>query len=222
LGEPSGSPRGALPCSRVGVPPVSSVDEVVKAIRAGDPVLLPTDTVYGLCATPFTYDAAFRVYMLKRREGTQPTAILAGDVDMLLECIPELRGRPAEIARALLPGPFTLVLPNPAGRFRWLAGSTPEKIGVRVAELSGDAATVLERVGAVLATSANLPGGRDPRRLEDVPPEIRSQVAGELDGGEVPGVPSTVVDVTGLEPVVVREGAVPAREAIERVSAVLA
>jgi tRNA A37 threonylcarbamoyladenosine synthetase subunit TsaC/SUA5/YrdC len=73
---------------------VSSVDEVVRAIRAGEPVLLPTDTVYGLCATPFTYDAAFRVYMLKRREGTQPTALLAHDVDMLLECIPELRGRP--------------------------------------------------------------------------------------------------------------------------------
>jgi tRNA A37 threonylcarbamoyladenosine synthetase subunit TsaC/SUA5/YrdC len=77
-------------------------------------------------------------------------------------------------------------------------------------------------VGAVVATSANLPGEPDPKRLDDVPTEIRSQVAAELDAGEVPGVPSTVVDVTGPDPVVVREGAVPAREAIERIGAVLA
>jgi L-threonylcarbamoyladenylate synthase len=128
----------------------------------------------------------------------------------------------AEIARALLPGPYTLILPNPAGRYRWLAGATPDKIGVRVAELPGQGAAALERVGAVVATSANLPGEPDPKRLDDVPTEIRSQVAAELDAGEVPGVPSTVVDVTGPEPVVVREGAVPAREAIERIGAVLA
>jgi len=200
----------------------ASVDETVKAIRSGQPVILPTDTVYGLCATPFTYDAALRVYMAKRRDGSQPTALLATDVDMLLECVPELRGRSAEIARALFPGPYTLVLPNPARRYRWLAGSTPEKIGVRVAELPGDAATVLERVGAVLATSANLPGGLEPRRLDDVPGEIRSAVAAELDGGELPGVPSTVIDVTGPEPQVLREGVVPARQALEAVLAVTA
>jgi L-threonylcarbamoyladenylate synthase len=200
----------------------SSIDETVKAIRSGQPVVLPTDTVYGLCATPFTYDAALRVYMLKRRDGTQPTALMCNDVDMLLECIPELRGRAAEIARALLPAPYTLVLPNPALRYRWLAGRTPEKIGVRVAELPPDAAAVLERVGAVMATSANLPGGPEPRTLDDVPGEIRSAVEAELDGGALPGVPSTVLDVTGPEPKVLREGAVPAAQALEAVSAVLA
>jgi L-threonylcarbamoyladenylate synthase len=201
---------------------VSTVDETVKAIRSGEPVILPTDTVYGLCSSPYSYDAAIRLYMLKGRQGTHPTALLAYDVDMLLECVPELRGRAAILARALLPGPFTLVLPNPARRFEWLTGERPDAIGVRVAELTGDAASVLEAVGAVVATSANRPGRPDPRTLEEVPAEIRAGAAAEIDGGELPGVPSTVLDLTGDAPKVLREGAVPAAEALERASAVAA
>jgi len=194
------------------------IDDVVAAIRAGRPVILPTDTVYGLCTTAYSADAAERLYALKGRPPTQPTALLASDVDMLLECVPELRGRAGTIARALLPGPYTLVLPNPARRYRWLTGPAPDKIGVRVPVLAGDAAKVLMRVGAVAATSANLPGGPDPRRLDEVPPELRSRVAAELDGGELPGTPSTVIDFTTEPPSVLRDGAAPAAEAIARVS----
>lgn len=201
---------------------MSAVDETVAAIRAGKPVLLPTDTVYGLCANAYTSEATTRLYDLKGRGAEQPTALLAHDVDTLLDCIPELRGRAAVLARALLPGPFTLVLPNPARRFRWLAGATPDRLGVRVAELPPESAEVLERIGAVAATSANLPGGRDPRTLDEVPPEIRAGSAAEIDAGRLGGVPSTVLDLTGPEPRVLREGAVPAQEALARISAVAA
>ena len=198
---------------------MSSIDETVAAIRAGKPVILPTDTVYGLCATAYASDATSRLYALKGREGAQPTALLAHDLDTVLDCIPELRGRAAVLARALLPGPFTLVLPNPARRFRWLTGTTGDRIGVRVADLPRGSAAVLERVGAVAATSANLPGGTDPRRLDEVPPRIRAGAGAELDAGELGGVPSTVLDLTGPEPRVLREGAIPAAEALERISA---
>jgi L-threonylcarbamoyladenylate synthase len=201
---------------------VSAVDEAVTAIRAGKPVILPTDTVYGLCATAYTSHATARLYALKGREGAQPTALLAHDVDTLLDCIPELRGRAAVVARALLPGPFTLVLPNPARRFGWLTGTTPDRIGVRVAELPPASADVLEQVGAVAATSANLPGARDPRTLEEVPREIRAGAAAEIDAGGLGGVPSTVLDLTGTEPRVLREGAVAAAAALDRVATVLA
>lgn len=200
----------------------SSVAEAVDAIRRGLPVVLPTDTVYGLCADAYRNEPAERVYRLKGRPQTQPTALLANDVDALVDCIPELRGRSESIARALLPGPLTLVLPNPARRFRWVTGENYDAIGVRVLALDGPAAEVLEQVGCVVATSANLAGGPDPRRLDDVPEEIRAGVAATIDGGELPGTPSTVLDFTGDEPTVIREGVVPAAEALKRAAAALA
>jgi L-threonylcarbamoyladenylate synthase len=120
--------------------------------------------------------------------------------------------------RELLPGPFTLVLPNPARRFRWLAGTNPDAIGVRVPELPGPAEAVVARIGAVMATSANLPGGPDPANVDEVPPELLEGCAAVIDAGRLPGTPSTVIDLTGDEPRVLREGAVSAEEALGQVA----
>lgn len=187
---------------------------LIEALRAGEPVVLPTDTVYGLAAAAARPEHARRVYELKGRGEAQPTALLTADVYALLDCLPELRGRYEALARVLLPGPYTLVLPNPAERFRWLAGDRPDAIGVRVPELPGPARTAVEAVTCVVATSANEPGGASPRTLADVPERIRAGCGAELDVGPLPGTPSTVLDLTGPEPVVLREGAVPAGEAL--------
>ena len=170
--------------------------------------MLPTDTVYGLCGDPHSEAAAREIYRLKGRPVEQPLALLAADAEALLQLIPEL-------PRALLPGPYTVVLPNPAGRFRWLTGSSPATIGLRIPELPDATAKVLAQVGPVVATSANLHGGPETRRLDDVPPEIRAGVGALVDGGELPGAPSTVLDLTGDEPRVLREGAVPAEQALD-------
>jgi L-threonylcarbamoyladenylate synthase len=201
---------------------VSTAEEAAAAIRAGRPVVLPTDTVYGLAVSPYRSDVAERLYRLKGREGTKPIALLAADLDWLLECVPELRGRAGVIARELLPGPYTLVLPNPARRYRWLTGPRPDTIGVRVPVLPEPSAELLRTVGAVAATSANLAGGPDPRRLDDVPEEIRASCEALLDAGELPGTPSTVIDFSVEAPRVVREGAAPAGEAIDRALAAVA
>jgi L-threonylcarbamoyladenylate synthase len=198
---------------------MSQVDEAVAALRAGKPVVLPFDTVYGLAADPYRDEPARRLYRLKGREETQPTALVASSLDYLLECVPELRGRAASNARLLLPGPLTLVVPNPARRFRWITGSNEESIGIRVPDFEGPGQEVLERVGAVVATSANHPGGPDPKRVEDVPKEIRAGAGAVVDTGELPGTPSTVIDLTGAEPRVLREGALPAEEALRRLGA---
>jgi L-threonylcarbamoyladenylate synthase len=195
------------------------IHEAVAELKEGRPVVLPTDTVYGLCADPYCEAPSRELYRMKGTPPDQPMALVARDIDLLLECVPELRGRSGTMVRALLPGLFTLILPNPAQRYRWITGSTPNQIGVRVPELAGPGAEVLARVGAVVATSANVHGGPDPRRLEDVPVEIRAGAAAVVDGGELPGKPSTVLDLTGDEPQVLREGAVPAEEALERVLA---
>jgi L-threonylcarbamoyladenylate synthase len=195
------------------------IDEAVAELKEGRPVVLPTDTVYGLCADPYREAPSRELYRMKGTPPDQPMALVANDIDLLFECVPELRGRSGTTARALLPGPFTLILPNSAQRYRWITGSTPDRIGVRVPELAGPGAEVLARVGAVVATSANIHGGPDPRRLDDVPVEIRAGAAAVVDGGELPGKPSTVLDLTGEEPKVLREGAVPAEVALERVLA---
>ena len=88
---------------------------------------------------------------------------------------------------------------------------------MRVPELRGSSQRIVTRVGAVAATSANLHGAPDPRRLDEVPGEIRAQAV-LVDGGELPGTPSTVVDLTGPEPRILREGAVPAAEVLGRLA----
>jgi L-threonylcarbamoyladenylate synthase len=198
---------------------VAAVDDAVDAIRAGKAIVLPTDTVYGLCASPYREGPARRLYRLKGRPESEAIAILAADLELLFDSVPELRGCAGVMCSALLPGPYTLVVSNPARRYRWLTGNRPETIGVRVPELDGDARTVLERVGVVAATSANRHGRPDPRTVHEIPLEIRAGCDAVLDGGELPGTPSTVLDLTGPEPRVVREGAAPADEALGRVRA---
>jgi len=200
---------------------LSAVDAAVEAIRAGRLAVVPTDTVYGLATSPYSEAPVRTLYRAKGREDLQPTALVAADLDALFECVPELRGRAETIARALLPGAFTLVLPNPAHRFPWLTGPSSETIGVRVPELAGPGGEVLTRVGVIVATSANLPGGPDPRTLEEVPEELRAAADALVDGGELAGVPSTVIDFTGPEPLVLREGAASALDALRVVSSVL-
>jgi L-threonylcarbamoyladenylate synthase len=181
------------------------VERAVAAIRAGEPVILPTDTVYGLCAAP---ERAGLLSLLKGRPSWMPVALVCADVVRLLELVPEARGH-----TSLLPGPYTLILPNPAARFPALGSE--QTIGVRVPVLGGATGEILEQVGAVAATSANRHGGADPGRLEDVPVEMRQACAVVVDGGELPGVSSTVVDLTGPEPRVLREGAVPTDETLD-------
>lgn len=193
-----------------------SVDAAVAALRAGRLVVLPTDTVYGLAADCESEAAALALYAAKGRDAIQPTAVLFASGDVLLERVPELPAHAVEVVRTLLPGPFTLVLENPARRYAWLNPQRPDAIGLRVPAVTGAARAVLGAVGAVVATSANLPGGVDPRRVEDVPPEIAAAVDVVVDGGELPGTPSTVIDLTGPAPRVLREGAVAAAEVLER------
>ena len=200
---------------------MSDVETAVAAIRAGRLAIVPTDTVYGLAASAYSEGPVRLLYRAKGREEIQPTALVASTVDMLLECVPELRGRAAVIARALLPGPLTLVLPNPARRFRWLAGARLDTIGVRVPLLEGEADELLSRLGLMAATSANLPGGPDPATIDEVPEEIRAAADAIVDLGPLPGTPSTVIDFTGSEPVVLREGAVSTDEALRLVGSVL-
>jgi L-threonylcarbamoyladenylate synthase len=196
---------------------VTTVDSAVAALSQGRAAVLPFDTVYGLVALAEREEAVRALYELKGRVPTQPTALVAATVRQLLVAVPELEGEAA--VTALLPGPYTLILRNPAHRFLWLTGGNPATLGVRVPDLPPETALVVERAGVVVATSANDPGDPDPTTLDEVPARIRAGAGAELDGGRVPGTPSTVVDLSGERPVVLREGAVPAAEVLSRAEA---
>jgi L-threonylcarbamoyladenylate synthase len=196
---------------------MDAVARVIAALQAGEPVLLPTDTVYGLCAAP-DEEASARAYALKGRNAAQPTALIAATSTALTAAVPELDER---ILTALLPGPYTLVLPNPVRRYPWLTGARPDTIGVRVPALPPEAKRILDEVGCVLGTSANEPGDPAPARLDQIPLRIREACGAELDAGELPGVASTVLDLTGDNPHVIREGAASAAEALARIAVAL-
>jgi release factor glutamine methyltransferase len=170
--------------------------EAVFALRTGRAVILPTDTVYGLCALTVFEDV---LYDLKGRDRAKPIALLAADVDEFAGLMPSLD---RSVLGQYLPGPYTLVVSDPD------LGT----VGIRVPNLVPEAAEVVRAVGIVVATSANLSGGPDPRRVEDIPEEIRAACGAVVDVGELPGVPSTVIDLTGAEPRVLRKGAGPLPE----------
>jgi L-threonylcarbamoyladenylate synthase len=200
---------------------VSGAEVAVAALRRGELVVLPTDTVYGLACTAASESAAVDLYRLKGRTAVQPTAVIFAGPDALLASVPDLGEAAAAAVRALLPGPYTLVVPDPAGRFAWLNAARPDAVGVRVPILPPVTAEIVASAGPIAATSANLPGEPDPRRLVDVPAAIRGGVAVSVDGGELPGTPSTVLDLTGTEPVVLRAGAADPEAALRRITAAL-
>lgn len=183
---------------------MTDVHAAVAAIRARRPVILPTDTVYGLCAWPFRPEPVERLYRLKGRDPAKPIALLAADLDALVAALPELD---LTLTEGLLPGPYTLVVPNPERRFPWITGDKPDAIGIRVPELPAETAEVVRSVGVVCATSANAAGGPNPRRVDEIPADIQAACGAVVDVGELPGTPSTVLDLTGDEPRVVRAGA---------------
>ncbi len=177
------------------------------ALRAGGLAVVPTDTVYGIGCAASHRDACARLYAAKARPQDQPIAVVAGSVASLLErVLADLDARIAGLCRRALPGPVTLVVPNPARRFAHLCGTTPERIGVRVPVLAAEVAELADAVGGLALSSANLRGEAPPARLADVPAALRGLCAFAIDGGETHGTPSSVVDVTGPAPVLLRAG----------------
>lgn len=181
---------------------------LVAALEAGRAVAIPTDTVYGLACAAQDREACERLSRAKGRPLSQPTAVVAGSVAAVLESVvPDLPEPAAERVRRLLPGPLTLIVPNPGRRYPWLCGTAPDRIGLRVPALDERLAAALDRA-PVMLTSANPAGEAPAVAYGDLAPVAGIAAVG-LDGGRCPGgVPSTVVDVTAAAPVIAREGPV--------------
>jgi L-threonylcarbamoyladenylate synthase len=187
-----------------------------RCIAVGGIAVFPADTVYGLACEPDTKDAVQRLYALKRRRPDKPAAVMFFALDLALAALPELAARTTAALHALLPGPVTVLLPNPAGRFPLACATDAGTLGLRVPAWPPVLAALADVRWPVLQSSANAAGGSDARRLEDVPEHIRTHSDLVLDGGELPGTPSTVVDLRSYERdgewSVAREGAMSVTE----------
>jgi L-threonylcarbamoyladenylate synthase len=166
--------------------------EFEACIAAGGVAVFPSDTVYGLACDPESSAAVERMYALKGRPPDKPSAVMFFDAGLAAAALPEVGERTRALMARLLPGGVTLLLPNPRGRYP-LAGG--EALGLRVPDVP-----LLRGVGSVvLQSSANVAGGADARRIEEVPSAIRAGADLVLDAGELPGTPSTVVDLRAYE-----------------------
>ncbi|MCC7512238.1 MAG: threonylcarbamoyl-AMP synthase [Anaerolineae bacterium] len=181
-----------------------SIARALEILRAGGLVVFPTDTVYGLGSLAFDQAAIESIYAVKGRPLEKAIPILiadAADLDRLARAVTDLARR---LASRFWPGPLTLVLPKRADLPA--AVSATRTVGVRV---PGHAAAraLLRAAGPMAVTSANLSGRSSPRSAEEAASQLGGRVPLVLDGGETPGgVPSTVVDVSGSVPVILREG----------------
>jgi L-threonylcarbamoyladenylate synthase len=196
------------------------VETFERCISVGGVALFPADTVYGLATEPDSHEGVHRLYRLKGRAPERPAAVMFFRLDLALAALPELGGRTRDAVERLLPGPLTLLLPNPAQRFPLACAPEPGRLGLRVPRLDGELAPLGRMRWPVLQSSANPSGGQDARRLRDVDGRIRRGVDLQLDGGVLPGTPSTVVDLTAYETdgsyEIVREGAVARAELSQR------
>jgi L-threonylcarbamoyladenylate synthase len=170
-----------------------------RCIADGGVALFPADTVYGLAADPESAAAVERLYALKGRPPARPAAVMFFALDTALAALSDLGPRTLAALGRLLPGPVTAVVSNPLRRYPLACGPEPERIGVRVPDLRGALAPLRSVTRPVLQSSANPSGGSDARRLEEIDPALLAGVDLALDGGELPGTPSTVVDLTAYE-----------------------
>lgn len=190
---------------------MSAVGEFEACIRAGGVALFAADTLYGLACDPSNPAAIERIHALKGRDDGKPSAVMFFAPLELREVLSMSGPATRDAIGALLPGAVTIVLANPRGLYPLACRQEPTRLGIRLIEGPLAGATA-----AVFQTSANRSGEAAAHRLEDVVPAIRSGVDLEIDGGEVGGEPSTVVDLTRFDDdgewSILREGAVSRTE----------
>lgn len=165
-----------------------------RCVSAGGVAVFPSDGLYGLACDPLDAGAIAKIHRLKGRDDGKPSAVMYFSPLAMRELVAGLGPRTKAAVSALLPGPATLVVANPQRRYPLACRADRERLGIRliVGPLAGTMSPVFQ-------TSANLSGEPAPARFGDVPVSIRDGADLAIDAGELPGLPSTVVDISSIE-----------------------
>jgi L-threonylcarbamoyladenylate synthase len=205
----------AVSIERDGTAPARAALE--RCIADGGVAVFPADGLYGLACDPLDPAAIERVHRLKGRDDGKPSAVMYFSPLAMRELVEGLGERTREAVAGLLPGPVTLVVANPEGRYPLACREDPERLGVRLID-----GPLVGAMCPLFQTSANRSGEPAPSSFGDVPPEIVAAVDLAIDGGTLSGVPSTVVDLTGFDETgewtVLREGALPPADLVAALS----
>ncbi|HSD23628.1 MAG TPA: Sua5/YciO/YrdC/YwlC family protein [Solirubrobacterales bacterium] len=186
-----------------------------RCVGEGGVALFPADTLYGLACDPLNAEAIDRIHSIKGRDEGKPSAVMYFSPLAMRELVSALGERTRHAVSELLPGPVTLVIANPDRRYPLASRDDPERLGVRLIEgpLAGAMTPIFQ-------TSANRSGAPAPRSFGDIDERVLAGADLAIDGGELMGAPSTVVDLSELDSSgrweVLREGALP-RGAIEQI-----
>jgi L-threonylcarbamoyladenylate synthase len=189
--------------------------ELQRCLARGGISVFPADGLYGVCCDPLDVRAVERIHALKGREEEKPSAVMYLDPRAMREVLAGLGPRVLEAVAELLPGPVTLIVPNPQGRYPLASRDDPGRLGLRLIEgpLAGVPLPLFQ-------TSANPSGEPARASLSEVSGTILAGADLVIDGGRLSGVPSTVVDITGLDDsgrwTVLREGGMAAAEVTRR------
>lgn len=182
----------------------TDIDGICHVLERGDPIALPTDTVYGLCALPGVPGAVDRLFELKGRGSEAPVAVLCHSAESALELADHVTDAQRSVAAGCWPGSLTLVLKRRSD-LDWPLGEPVDTIGVRVpaSELVG---ALSRRLGPIAATSANRHGHEPETTLAGVREQLGLDLPA-VDGGTLGAVASTVLDTTGPRWRIMRTGA---------------
>jgi L-threonylcarbamoyladenylate synthase len=190
-------------------PQRDAIQEAAQWILSGGVVAVPTDTLYGLAADPFSPDAVARIFAVKGRAAERALPLIAADAAQVAAHLGPFSAMAERIAARFWPGPLTLLVSAPASLARDVTGGTG-KVGVRVP--ANDVARAICAVARrpITATSANISGDPATADPDDVERTLGLRIDLLIDTGLTPGgAASTIVDVTGAEPVLIRAGAIP-------------
>jgi L-threonylcarbamoyladenylate synthase len=168
--------------------------ELERCVLGGGVALFPADGLYGLACDPANAAAIERIHRIKGRDEGKPAAVMFFSPLTMRELVSALGPRTRDALGAMLPGPVTLVVANPERLYPLACRADPERLGIRLIDgpLAGAAC-------AIFQTSANRSGEPAPSRFADVDPKVVDAVDLALDGGQLTGMPSTVVDLTAIE-----------------------
>ncbi|WP_327317878.1 L-threonylcarbamoyladenylate synthase [Streptomyces sp. NBC_01235] len=190
---------------------VTGLREAASAVRRGELVVLPTDTVYGIGADAFSSEAVADLLEAKGRGRNMPTPVLIGSPNTLHGLVTDFSELAWELVDAFWPGALTLVAKHQPS-LQWDLGDTRGTVAVRM-PLHPVAIELLTEVGPMAVSSANLTGHPAPENCDYAQEMLGDSVSVYLDGGPTPGnVPSSIVDVSRGVPLLLREGAISADE----------